>query len=125
MKGHQNSTDRLGGVIFAALGVGATILVIVIASWLLSIRTTKGADFVTLAVLEALSTARFWIPAVLVASIIAGSVVGSDTAVRLLGYLWFTEKPRRPLVSILMWGCLLLISGAAHWVAITHAFQKT
>jgi hypothetical protein len=113
--------DRKGGVIFAVLGIGGTVLLVLTGLLLLSVWRYGGTYSLQGALRKAWATLHLWGSVLIGAAAVAGFWLGSDRTIRVLGHLWFTEKPRNLLSSMLLWIGLLLTSLAAYWLLVIRA----
>src|SRR5262245_29966911 len=110
--------DRTGGVIYAVLGVGGTVLAVLTGMVFLSIRRGHSLQVIAR---KAWTTLPLWGTLLLAVAALVGFCLGSDRTIRILGHLWFTEKPRNPGLSAVLWVGLLSISLAAYVLLVVRA----
>jgi hypothetical protein len=70
------------------------------------------------AVLDLLSTFNFWGVAVIGTAGVAGFTLGPDRVIDVFGHLWGTQRPHRPLLSVLMWTTLIGIAYVSYKLQI-------
>jgi hypothetical protein len=104
--------DRKGGVIFAMLGVAGTLLVVLAAMAFMAARRNRFHSLQAIT-RDAWGSLQIWGGAVILCAAAVGFCLGSDRTIRLLGHLWFTERPRNWPLSVGLWIALVTVSLAA------------
>jgi uncharacterized membrane protein YeaQ/YmgE (transglycosylase-associated protein family) len=95
-------TDRAGGAGIAAIAVGATVLI----GPLLVLILSGGSPRQISELAELLGPVHVWGPLVVLLAGVVGAYVGTDRAAQLIGYMWFTEHPRKPFTTAVIWASL-------------------
>ena len=99
----------LSAVVMAMMALGLPLLLVFVHGG----RVSGGQ-----AVVDLLSTFNFWGVAVMVTAGVVGFILGPDRVIDVFGHLWGTQRPHRPVLSILMWTTLIGIAYVSYKLRI-------
>jgi hypothetical protein len=110
--------DRVfAGILGAGAMVATTILgpVAIVMLW-----KGVGAKYFVFALFSDPAQYLIGIAVFAVVGAVAGVVLGSRRVISVFGYLWFTERPVRPLVTASLWAALAIL-WAVTYETVLHA----